>query len=96
MFYFFPYGQAYYLLADHKRGSGLETEGSLELVSRSALNCVIAGCSFVRDTERAQQTFEEMWPTFNIAPDLHSYNALIEGFAKTGQVGHRGNGKILG
>lgn len=69
---------AYYRLAD------MHTER--EVVSLAAINCVIAGCSALRDTDRAQQTFDEVEKTFELTPDVHTYNALMDGYGKKGQA----------
>ncbi|GBG92517.1 hypothetical protein CBR_g55790 [Chara braunii] len=69
---------AYYKLAAmHESG---------EIVSLAAINCIIAGCSNVHDMDRAFQTFEEISRTFGMAPNVHTYNALIDGCAKTKQI----------
>eukprot|EP00897_Mesotaenium_endlicherianum_P007240 jgi/Mesen1/6544/ME000334S05882 len=70
--------QAYFKLAD------MHAEG--ELVSLASLNCVVAGCSQLRDADRAQQTFDEIERTFGLVPDVHSYNALIDVYGKRRQI----------
>eukprot|EP00271_Cylindrocystis_brebissonii_P006199 TRINITY_DN18869_c0_g1_i1.p1 TRINITY_DN18869_c0_g1~~TRINITY_DN18869_c0_g1_i1.p1 ORF type:complete len:861 (+),score=167.34 TRINITY_DN18869_c0_g1_i1:118-2700(+) len=69
---------AYYKLADMHAGG--------EVVSLAAINCVIAGCASVHDTERAQQTFEEIGRTFSLQPDVHSYTALMDAYGKERQA----------
>ena len=57
-----------------------------ELVSLASLNCVLAGCAFLRDIGRAVLTFQEVEQTFGLNPDVHSFNALILAHSWTGEV----------
>ncbi|KAK9116491.1 hypothetical protein Sjap_015438 [Stephania japonica] len=50
--------------------------------SVAALNCVILGCANIWDLDRAYQTFEAISSTFELSPDIHSYNALMSAFGK--------------
>ncbi|KAI3516592.1 hypothetical protein L1887_15513 [Cichorium endivia] len=50
--------------------------------SVAALNCVILGCANIWDVDRAYQTFSAMESTFELTPDIHSYNALLTAFGK--------------
>ncbi|KAJ7943354.1 Pentatricopeptide repeat [Quillaja saponaria] len=50
--------------------------------SVAALNCIILGCANISDLDRAYQTFEAIGSTFGLAPDIHSYNALLYAFGK--------------
>ncbi|CAM8922253.1 unnamed protein product [Rhodiola kirilowii] len=47
-----------------------------------ALNCVILGCANIWDLDRAYQTFEAINGSFELTPDVHSYNALMCAFGK--------------
>ncbi|CAI0390807.1 unnamed protein product [Linum tenue] len=51
--------------------------------SVAALNCVILGCANVWDLNRAYQTFEAIGPSFGLAPDIHSFNALMFAFGRS-------------
>lgn len=55
-------------------------------VPLSAINCVILGCANVWDIDRAYQTFEAIRSVFGMMPNVHSCNALIDGFAKMRKV----------
>lgn len=55
-------------------------------VPLSAINCIIQGCVNVRDMSRAFQTFDEIHRTFKLQPDVHSYNALLDGCGQARQV----------
>ncbi|GAQ82429.1 pentatricopeptide repeat-containing protein [Klebsormidium nitens] len=50
------------------------------------LNCIIQGCVNVRDMSRAFQTFDEIQRTFKLEPDVHSYNAILDGCGQARQV----------
>ncbi|KAH7652373.1 Tetratricopeptide-like helical domain-containing protein [Dioscorea alata] len=50
--------------------------------SVAALNCVILGCANIWDLDRAYETFEAIGGKLVMAPDIHSYNALICAFGK--------------
>ncbi|KAK1292907.1 Pentatricopeptide repeat-containing protein [Acorus calamus] len=50
--------------------------------SVAALNCIILGCANIWDLDRAYQTFEAISGTFELVPNIHSYNALINAFGK--------------
>ncbi|KAK9107296.1 hypothetical protein Syun_023307 [Stephania yunnanensis] len=50
--------------------------------SVAALNCIILGCANIWDLDRAYQTFEAISRTFELTPDIHSYNALMCAFGK--------------
>ncbi|KAH7652367.1 Tetratricopeptide-like helical domain-containing protein [Dioscorea alata] len=50
--------------------------------SVAALNCVILGCANIWDLDRAYETFEAIGGKLGMAPDIHSYNALICAFGK--------------
>ncbi|XP_068657213.1 pentatricopeptide repeat-containing protein At1g26460, mitochondrial-like [Aristolochia californica] len=50
--------------------------------SVAALNCVILGCANIWDIDRAYQTFEAISNTFGLAPNTHSYNALMKAFGR--------------
>ncbi|KAL4574323.1 hypothetical protein LXL04_021152 [Taraxacum kok-saghyz] len=50
--------------------------------SVAALNCVILGCANIWDVDRAYQTFSAMESSFELTPDIHSYNALLTAFGK--------------
>lgn len=50
--------------------------------SVAALNCVILGCANIWDVDRAYQTFSALESTFELTPDIHSYNALLCAFGK--------------
>ncbi|KAL3654296.1 hypothetical protein CASFOL_003977 [Castilleja foliolosa] len=50
--------------------------------SIAALNCLILGCANTWDIDRAYQTFNSISATFELTPDIHSYNALICAFVK--------------
>ena len=52
----------------------------------AALNCVILGCSNIWDLDRAFQTFEAIQITFDLTPDIHSFNALMSAFGKMKQT----------
>lgn len=54
--------------------------------SIAALNCVILGCANIWDLDRAYQTFASIRDIFGLAPNIHSYNALICAFGKLGKV----------
>ncbi|CAI0390806.1 unnamed protein product [Linum tenue] len=54
--------------------------------SVAALNCVILGCANVWDLNRAYQTFEAIGPSFGLAPDIHSFNALMFAFGRSKKV----------
>lgn len=64
----------------------LEGLASTYQVPLSALNCVILGCANVWDIDRAYQTFEAIRSVFGLMPNVHSCNALIDGFAKMRKV----------
>ncbi|CAI0463093.1 unnamed protein product, partial [Linum tenue] len=51
--------------------------------SVAAFNCVILGCANVWDLNRAYQTFEAIGPSFGLAPDIHSFNALMFAFGRS-------------
>ncbi|KAJ4710735.1 Pentatricopeptide repeat [Melia azedarach] len=50
--------------------------------SVAALNCIILGCANIWDLDRAYQTFEAIGSSFGLAPNIHSYNALMYAFGK--------------
>ncbi|XP_030482590.2 pentatricopeptide repeat-containing protein At1g26460, mitochondrial [Cannabis sativa] len=50
--------------------------------SVAALNCVILGCANIWDLDRAYQTFEAISSSFGLAPNVHSYNALMYAFGR--------------
>ncbi|KAJ7953905.1 Pentatricopeptide repeat-containing protein [Quillaja saponaria] len=50
--------------------------------SVAALNCIILGCGNIWDLDRAYQTFEAIGSSFGLAPNIHSYNALMNAFGK--------------
>ncbi|KAG9439799.1 hypothetical protein H6P81_019964 [Aristolochia fimbriata] len=50
--------------------------------SVAALNCVILGCANIWDLDRAYQTFEAISNTFNLTPNVNSYNALMKAFGR--------------
>ncbi|OMO93403.1 hypothetical protein CCACVL1_06494 [Corchorus capsularis] len=50
--------------------------------SVAALNCIILGCGNIWDIERAYQTFDAISSSFELTPDIHSYNALMYAFGK--------------
>ncbi|XP_038983464.1 pentatricopeptide repeat-containing protein At1g26460, mitochondrial [Phoenix dactylifera] len=50
--------------------------------SVAALNCVILGCANIWDLDRAYETFEAVTEKIGLAPDIHSYNALMSAFGK--------------
>ena len=52
----------------------------------AALNCVILGCANIWDLDRAYQTFEAISSSFGLAPDVHSYNALMYAFGRLKKV----------
>ncbi|CAN1137461.1 Pentatricopeptide repeat-containing protein At1g26460, mitochondrial [Linum perenne] len=54
--------------------------------SIAALNCVILGCANVWDLDRAYQTFEAIGASFELTPNIHSYNALIYAFGRLKKV----------
>lgn len=54
--------------------------------SVAAVNCVILGCSNIWDLDRAFQTFEAIQKTFDLTPDIHSFNALMSAFGKMKQT----------
>ncbi|CAN6727483.1 unnamed protein product [Malus baccata var. baccata] len=54
--------------------------------SVAALNCIILGCANTWQIERAYQTFEAITSTFELTPDIHSYNALMYAFGKHKQT----------
>lgn len=64
----------------------LEQMASTYQVPLSAINCVILGCANVWDIDRAYQTFEAIRSVFGLMPNVHSCNALIDGFAKMRKV----------
>eukprot|EP00250_Pteridium_aquilinum_P017730 c23757_g1_i1 orf=432-2474(+) len=64
----------------------LEGMASTHQVPLSAINCVILGCANVWDIDRAYQTFEAIRSVFGLMPNVHSCNALIDGFAKMRKV----------
>lgn len=64
----------------------LEAMAATYQVPLSAINCVILGCANVWDIDRAYQTFEAIRSVFGLMPNVHSCNALIEGFAKMKKV----------
>ncbi|KAI5081863.1 hypothetical protein GOP47_0001606 [Adiantum capillus-veneris] len=64
----------------------LEALASTYQVPLSAINCVILGCANVWDIDRCYQTFEAIRSVFGLMPNVHSCNALIEGFAKMKKV----------
>ncbi|CAI5999706.1 unnamed protein product [Closterium sp. NIES-64] len=57
-----------------------------EVVALAALNCVVAGCAMQRDVGRAQLTFDEITRTFQLQPDTHSFNALMECYSGVADV----------
>lgn len=63
-------------------------EGMLatQQVPLSAINCIILGCSNVWDIDRAYQTFEAIRSAFGLMPNVHSCNALIDGFGKMRKI----------
>jgi hypothetical protein len=66
----------------------LEGIAATQQVPLSAINCVILGCSNIWDIDRAYQTFEAIRSVFGHMPNVHSCNALIDGFAKMKKVCH--------
>ncbi|KAL5723123.1 hypothetical protein ACHQM5_006557 [Ranunculus cassubicifolius] len=50
--------------------------------SVAALNCIVLGCANIWDLDRAYQTFEAISGSFELTPDIHSYNALLCAFGK--------------
>lgn len=64
----------------------LEGMAAMHQVPLSAINCVILGCSNAWDIDRAYQTFEAIRSVFGLMPNVHSCNALIDGFAKMRKV----------
>lgn len=54
--------------------------------SVAAVNCIILGCSNIWDLDRAFQTFEAIQKTFELTPDVHSFNALMSAFGKMKQT----------
>lgn len=54
--------------------------------SVAALNCIILGCANIWHIERAYQTFDAISSSFELTPDIHSYNALLYAFGKFKQV----------
>ncbi|KAH7516078.1 hypothetical protein FEM48_Zijuj10G0096500 [Ziziphus jujuba var. spinosa] len=50
--------------------------------SVAALNCIILGCANIWDLDRAYQTFDAIGTSFELTPDIHSYNALMYAFGK--------------
>ncbi|XP_059648773.1 pentatricopeptide repeat-containing protein At1g26460, mitochondrial [Cornus florida] len=50
--------------------------------SVAALNCVILGCANIWDVDRAYQTFNAIGSSFDLMPDIHSYNSLMHAFGK--------------
>ncbi|KAH7433878.1 hypothetical protein KP509_07G090700 [Ceratopteris richardii] len=64
----------------------LEALASSNAAPLSAINCVILGCANVWDIDRAYQTFEAIRSVYGLMPNVHSCNALIEGFAKMRKV----------
>ncbi|XP_002512090.2 pentatricopeptide repeat-containing protein At1g26460, mitochondrial [Ricinus communis] len=50
--------------------------------SVAALNCIILGCANIWDIDRAYQTFEAIGSSFELTPNIHSYNALIYAFGR--------------
>ncbi|CAI7740704.1 unnamed protein product [Closterium sp. NIES-54] len=57
-----------------------------EVVALAALNCVVAGCAMQRDVGRAQLTFDEITRTFQLQPDTHSFNALMDCYSGVADV----------
>ncbi|KAJ7529093.1 hypothetical protein O6H91_15G033700 [Diphasiastrum complanatum] len=68
---------AYYLLE--------EFHAKKHVIALASINCIILGCSNAWDVDRAYQTFQSIGSVFALRPDVHSYNALIAGLAKTKQ-----------
>ncbi|CAI5501600.1 unnamed protein product [Closterium sp. Naga37s-1] len=60
--------------------------GQGEVVALAALNCVVAGCAMQRDVGRAQLTFDEITRTFQLQPDTHSFNALMDCYSGVADV----------
>lgn len=54
--------------------------------SVAALNCVVLGCANTWDLDRAYETFEAITEKIGLAPDIHSYNALMCAFGKLKKV----------
>ncbi|PQP92671.1 pentatricopeptide repeat-containing protein [Prunus yedoensis var. nudiflora] len=54
--------------------------------SVAALNCIILGCANIWHIERAYQTFDAISSSFELTPDIHSYNALMYAFGKFKQT----------
>ena len=54
--------------------------------SVAALNCVVLGCANIWDLDRAYETFEAITGKIGLAPDIHSYNALMCAFGKLKKV----------
>lgn len=54
--------------------------------SVAALNCIILGCANIWDLDRAYQTFDAIGTSFELTPDIHSYNALMYAFGKLKKV----------
>ncbi|CAL8994686.1 unnamed protein product [Prunus brigantina] len=54
--------------------------------SVTALNCIILGCANIWHIERAYQTFDAISSSFELTPDIHSYNALMYAFGKFKQT----------
>ncbi|XP_050237171.1 pentatricopeptide repeat-containing protein At1g26460, mitochondrial [Mercurialis annua] len=50
--------------------------------SVAALNCIILGCANIWDIDRAYQTFESISSSFELTPNIHSYNALTYAFGR--------------
>eukprot|EP00850_Spirogloea_muscicola_P008356 SM000044S16003 [mRNA] locus=s44:535091:538328:+ [translate_table: standard] len=65
----------------------VDMQAAGEEVALACINCVVAGCSALRDMDRAVQTFDEIGQLFQLIPNVHSYTALVDGYGRVKQAG---------